>query len=188
MKDFDDNILLAKIKNGDSAAFKHIVGKYESKVATVIRNMLGNTSEVDDVGQEVFIRLYKSLDKYRGEAALGTYITRIAMNLSLNEIKKRKRKRWIPFTRKDSADAWDIEDKSADLSRLDDKDLVQRAILRLKENYRAIIVLRMIEGYSVKETAELLKIPQGTVLSRQSRATEQLKQILENKMSYRHGE
>jgi RNA polymerase sigma-70 factor (ECF subfamily) len=187
LKDLTDSEILAKVKKGDTSAFSIIVQRHEGRVATVIRNMLGNTAEVDDVGQEVFIRLYHSLDKFRGEAKLSTYITRIAVNLSLNEIKRRKRKKWFSFSKENEKD-WEMEDTSSQTNNYENKEVIDKGLQQLKPEHRAVVVLRMIQGYSVKETAEMLGLPMGTVLSRQARGTQRLKDILQTKLSYRHGE
>ena len=91
MEQPSDEVLIGKCKRGDMAAFKMLVVRHEGKVAGVIRSMLGPTPEAEDVGQEVFIRFYDALGKFRGEAQVGTYLIRIAINLSLNELKKKKR-------------------------------------------------------------------------------------------------
>src|SRR5882672_9233088 len=90
-----DEALIARSRNGDMSAFKMLVERYEGKVAGVIKPMLGDVPQAVDVGQEVFIRFYESLDKFKGESSLGTYLIRIAINLSLNEIKKIKRNKMI---------------------------------------------------------------------------------------------
>ena len=87
-----DDQLLEEARKGDNAAFQQIVERYESLVAGTVVGMLGNTQEAEDVAQEVFIRFYKSMQQFRGDSALGTYLTRIAINLSLNALKKQKRK------------------------------------------------------------------------------------------------
>jgi RNA polymerase sigma-70 factor (ECF subfamily) len=83
--------LVIKAKNGDKNAFKQLVKQNEHRVAATVIGMLGHCPEADDVGQEVFIRFHQALDKFRGESSIGTYLTRIAINLSLNELKRRKR-------------------------------------------------------------------------------------------------
>jgi len=70
-------------------------------VAATVIGMLGHCPEAEDIGQETFIRFYKSLDKFRGDASVGTYLTRIAINLSLNEIKRRRRQRKFFFSKSD---------------------------------------------------------------------------------------
>lgn len=159
-------------------AFGQLVTRYEQQVRSTVQGMLGNTVESNDVSQEVFIRFYQALDKYRGEARLGTYLTRIAINLSLNELKRRQKKnRWLTFFQKEDKHL-QLPDESADLSRYDTKDLIYKALQELEPNFRSVIVLRLLEGYSVKETAQLLSIPEGTVASRLTRAQVKLKTIL----------
>ncbi|NIR47450.1 sigma-70 family RNA polymerase sigma factor, partial [candidate division KSB1 bacterium] len=87
-----DRELIDNVRAGDSQAFEQLVKRYESQVAATVIGMLGSCQEADDVGQEVFIRFYKAIHQFREEARLGTYLTRIAINLSLNELKRRKRR------------------------------------------------------------------------------------------------
>ncbi len=138
--------------------------------------MLGQCPEAEDVGQETFIRFYKSMSSFRGESSAATFLTRIAINLSLNEIKRRKR-----ISRFFVKSTDDVKYLFAEMpfENSEMKNLVQRGIQKLEPNFRAVIVLRLIEGYSTKETANILKLPEGTVLSRLARAQKKLKQILE---------
>lgn len=173
-------MLLNEVKSGNKEAFTIIVSRYQQQVARTVIGMLGNTSEADDVGQEVFIRLYKSIDKFRGESALSTYLTRIAINLSLNALKKQKRQRlYSSFTSKNEDDK---RDQLQNLANYDDEheakdtqELVQMALEKLDPKFRSVIILRMLEGFSTKETAETLKLPLGTVLSRLTRAQDKLR-------------
>jgi RNA polymerase sigma-70 factor (ECF subfamily) len=167
----DENLVNAS-RNGDMAAFKVLVERYEGKVAGIIKSMLGGSPEALDTGQEVFIRFYESLDKFRGEAALGTYLIRIAINLSLNEIKKRKRNQAF-FSTEESGLNVNIEPGNTDL-----KEAVHYEINRLESEFKSVVILRMIEGYNTEETAEILNVPMGTVLSRLSRAQKKLKLML----------
>ncbi|MFH2032650.1 MAG: sigma-70 family RNA polymerase sigma factor [Bacteroidota bacterium] len=169
--------LIDSVRNGDTFAFTKIVGRYKSKVATTVFGVLGKTQEAEDVGQEVFIRFFKSINQFRGESQLGTYLTRIAINLSLNELKRRKRSSFFSF------EDWTetkIEEKvhsehSEDLER---KEIVRKAIDQLPDKFKAVLVLRLMDGYSTEETAKILEVPNGTVLSRLSRAQQKLKKIL----------
>ena len=80
--------LVERARAGDDGAFRVLVERYESQVAGTVVGMLGRCPEADDVGQETFIRFYKGLAGYKATASVGTYITRIAINLSLNELKR----------------------------------------------------------------------------------------------------
>jgi RNA polymerase sigma-70 factor (ECF subfamily) len=172
-----DQDLIAAAREGDDGAFEQIVRRYEPVVAATVIGMLGHSAEAEDVGQETFIRLYKSLDQFRGEASLKTYITRIAMNLSLNELKRRKRNRErISGTPVD--EFYDLEAKGESAEQRETRKMVHQAIAQLDEKFKAVVVLRLIDGYSTDETATMLDIPLGTVLSRLARAQEKLKSIM----------
>ncbi len=178
-----DTALIDRARAGDEAAFRGLVERYESQVAATVVGMLGPGDEADDVGQETFVRFYQALSKFRGEAALGTYLTRIAMNLSLNAIKRRQRQRWRFWSRDDEKappePSFDGRDERA---AQECGQAVHAALARLKPDYRAVVVLRTLDGYSTKETAELLEIAEGTVLSRLSRGMKQLETILKNEV------
>ena len=140
--------------------------------------MLGETDLSEDVGQETFIRFYRSIKKYRGDAALGTYLTRIAINLSLNELNKQKRTLSLFFKRDQDEVMFDIPDPNDKFEENEVKEMVNKALQQLDPGFRSVIVLRLLEGYSTKETAEILELPLGTVLSRLARAQKSLAKIL----------
>ncbi len=171
-----DQVLIDRARAGDEGAFRDLVERYESRVAATVIGMLGPGDEAEDVGQETFIRLYRSLERFRGESSLGTYLTRIAINLSLTALKKRKR-RISRFVSQDETER-DLPEASWDprgeLERKDDVLRVREAVARLAPDHRTVVVLRMIDGYSTREAAEILGIPVGTVMSRLARAMERL--------------
>ena len=178
--DESDAELLAQAREGQQAAFKQLVERYESLVAATAIGMLGKGDDAEDVGQETFIKFYRSLGKFRGDAKIGTYLTRIAINLSLDALRRRKRNKlrfWNYEEREVLPDELVVQGEK-EIDARERKELVQRAIQSLDPKHRAVVVMRMMNGYSTKETAELLGIPLGTVLSRLSRAQEKLKQLL----------
>lgn len=136
--------------------------------------MLGHCTEAEDIGQETFIRFYKSLDKFRGDSSIVTYLTRIAINLSINELKRRQHWRQFFFSNPHSR----IENIPDTNEKNEITEIVRLGIQRLKPKFRAVIVLRLINGYSTRETAQILNLPPGTVLSRLARAQIKLKDIL----------
>jgi len=176
MKAATDADLLERSRSGDASAFKQLVVRHEGRVAGVVQSMLGRTPEAEDVGQEVFIRFYQSLDKFKGDAALSTYLIRIAINLSLNEIRRRKRKNAMFGSEEEGRFAAASEDKS------DTKEMVTHELKKLDPDFQSVVTLRLIEGYSTEETSEILGIPLGTVLSRLSRAQKKLKSVLSKYM------
>ena len=167
--------LIKSAASGDQDSFKELVKFLEPAVASTVIGMLGNCQEAADVGQETFIRFYKALKNFRGDSNVKTYVTRIAINLSLNEIKRQQRRRVLfAFDSKMS----DKGSEDANMKKQEIMDTVQYALSHLKPKFRAVVVLRLIDGYSVRETGEILDIPEGTVLSRFSRAQKRLRALL----------
>jgi RNA polymerase sigma-70 factor (ECF subfamily) len=170
--------LIRDAKKGDHGAFEALVKKYEAQVASTVIGMLGPCQAADDVGQEVFIRFYKSINKFREGSTPGTYLTRIAINLSLNELKRRKRRRLF-FSSGYEEDSKELAFEPDDSAlKTEEQRIVHKALQKLDPNFRSVIILRLLQGYSTEETSKLLKIPVGTVLSRLSRAQKKLKEAL----------
>jgi len=177
-KETEENELV-KASLNDKNAFGEIVTRYQKMVARTVKGMLGDSVFAEDIGQEVFINLYYSLPEFRGEAKLSTYIQRIAVNLTLNEIKRRKRF-FSLFSQKANNEMHEVEIGDYDNEkRTEAAEIVNKALLAMDPKFRVIVTMRMLQGYSTKETAEILDLPLGTVLSRLSRAQKQLKSILE---------
>jgi RNA polymerase sigma-70 factor (ECF subfamily) len=175
----EESELVKASLGGDKLAFGEIVRRYQKMVARTVKGMLGDSVFAEDIGQEVFIKLYHSLSEFRGEAKLSTYIQRIAVNLTLNEIKRRKRF-FSMFSQKGNSEMYEFEVADHENEeRREATEIVNKALMRIDPKFRIIVTMRMLQGYSTKETAEILNLPLGTVLSRLSRAQEQLKGILE---------
>ena len=172
-----DMDLLSQSRRGNKRAFGELVNRYQARVASTVIGMLGQGPEADDVGQETFIRFYRALDSFRGDAQIATYLHRIAINLSLNALKKRKRQQ-NRFSRPEKELLESMPERSAPVTQFDDAAVVEKALNQLKPDFRSVVVLRLVEGYSTSETATLLNLPQGTVLSRLARAQRKLRTIL----------
>jgi RNA polymerase sigma-70 factor (ECF subfamily) len=181
--DTSDNELIVAVKNGDKRAFKGLVEKYESQVAATVIGMLGVCPEAEDVGQDAFVRFYNSLSSFRGDASVGTFLTRIAINLSLNEIKRRKKKKGIY---NEGINLEQISDTYTDPERDMNAERIRDAVLLLEPKRREVVVLHLVQGYTTKETAEILRLPLGTVLSRLFRAQKQLRVILDKKQGWHY--
>ena len=171
-----DHQLIGSARAGDERAFRLLVERYEPVVAATVIGMLGPGDDADDVGQETFIRFYRALGDFRGEASVKTYLRRIAVNLSLNALKRRRRFA-LRFLSRDRAPQPLPEppvEGGCEMEAREAQARVRAAIDRLGPKHRPVVVLRMIDGCSTRETAEVLGVPEGTVLSRLSRALEQL--------------
>lgn len=171
-----DRQLILKAKNGCNNSFRELINRYESLVAATVINMLGKCQEAEDVGQETFIRFYKNMHNFRGDSGLGTYLTRIAINLTLNELKKRKRKNSL--FKMENEEIYKVADNKSDWDNKDNQEVVLKALQDIDPDYRQVIVLRMIDGFSIKETADILSISQAAVTSRLFRAQKKLKETL----------
>ncbi len=171
-----ETVLISLAKKGDANAFRQLVEQQEQQVRATIIGMVGNVPEAEEIAQEVFIRFYKALHQFKGTAALSTYLSRIAINLSLNEIKRKQNKRrWLSSSKIEDLSM--KADNSVKPERYDDREAIHQMLNLLEPEFRAVIVLRLIDGYSLMETSEILDIPQGTVASRLSRAQQKLKEI-----------
>ncbi|MCB0569259.1 MAG: sigma-70 family RNA polymerase sigma factor [Phaeodactylibacter sp.] len=171
--------LVERAREGDQAAFRQLVTQHESLVRATVRGMLGDTAEADDAAQETFIRFYQSLPNFRGEAEVSTYLCRIAINLSINELRKRQRRsRWLSVAAREG-EPGDREDTGANPGRQEMREMLIKALQILGPEFRSVVTLRLIDGYSVKETADILSLPEGTVASRLARGQQKLREILE---------
>lgn len=177
-----DTDLVAAARGGSDPAFAELVRRYQGQVERVVIRMVGPGDEAEDVAQETFIRFHGALRTFRGDASVGTYLTRIAMNLSLNALRRR---RWQlrRFVSRDVSDTADtaVYDAGSDDRAIasDQRARIERALGRLSTDQRAVVVCRMLEDCSTRETAELLGIPEGTVMSRLTRALERLRRELQ---------
>jgi RNA polymerase sigma-70 factor (ECF subfamily) len=177
--DKHDTELINATLSGDKYAFTALVQRYEGAVAATVSGMLGRGDDAEEVGQQVFIRFYEALATFRGESSVKTYLTRIAINLSLNELQRRKRNQERNRSLDDDTNTGLYlvsEDSPHDAEY--DHALVEQALKRLSEEMREVVVLRLVSGYSTEETAEILRIPVGTVLSRLSLARKKLREML----------
>ena len=176
----DDRALVAEAQQGDRKAFRALVERHQQSVARTVVSMLGRSSDVDDVVQDVFIKCYQTLGKFRGDASFSTYVKKIAMNKSLDVLRRRKRFLGRFLSRDD--ENLHLLEPSDDIREVHEADerakLVHHAIAQLPPKHRAVVVLRMIEGYSTEETAQMLDLAYGTVLSRLSRAQKKLEDLL----------
>jgi len=173
----EEMIWLKAARQGDPHAFSQIINAYSGKIASTIKGMLGNCAEAEDIGQEVFISFFRSIDRFRGDSSLSTFLTRIAINHSLNEIKRKKR--WLNHNNLSSIE--DLEKYPAPGESPEThqrKEMIRKAITSLPAKFRSVIVLRLIQEHSTEETAAILKLPLGTVQSRLARAQKKLKESL----------
>ncbi len=181
LRNLDDRQLLLRAADGDESAFRALVERHEQAVARVVTAMLGTGDDADDVGQMTFVRLFGAKTAFRGDAQLRTYLTRIAINLSCDVLeRRRKQSRWhrlsgggadeeIQLASPDTTDPVETSERN---------ETVRQAVESLDAKHKAVVVLRILEERSTRDTAELLGVPEGTVMSRLTRALAKLKTAL----------
>jgi len=176
--DARDEELIQRYVGGDSLAFEEIVTRYQRRVYTIALRMCGNPEDANDVTQDVFVSALKALRRFRGDAQLSTWLHRVAVNSSLDHLRRVKRRRDRPGLNDEvdlpSGDAGPDEHAVA-ASRAAE---VQRALLKISEEHRAVLVLHDLQGLDYAEIAETLDIPLGTVKSRIHRARLDIARLL----------
>lgn len=180
--------VVRRVRDGDSDAYRLLVERYQARIHRLVGRLLGpDHGDVDDVVQEVFVKAFFSLRKFREDATFGTWITRIAINRARDELKKQSGKVSLDAEPGEEAvrelrdllsadpprDAAEDEPAESAASRL-----VARTVASLPDRLRVVVTLKDMEGNSYQEVAGILKCSVGTVKSRHARARERLRQML----------
>lgn len=174
--------LIKKVKKGDQQAFAELVDRYKNGVFAICFRMVGNTQEAEDLSQEAFIRAYNHIDQYDHERKFSTWLFRIATNLSIDFLRRRKTSvsldTVVPGTEGLSLntilpDNGELPDEQ--MVRRENEEMVQSEIKKLPEKYRSAVVLKYIEDLSLKEISDIMDIPVGTVKTRIHRGREMLR-------------
>lgn len=184
-----DHELVAAARDGDELAFQEVVRRYRTPITNFVYRMLNDYEMAVDLAQETFVRVYTSIGRYEANYSFSTYIYRIASNLAISELRKRKRRKVVSlfgiFT---GDDGEPVELDPVDGRQLPEEALlederkraVRRAIASLPEKYRTALVLRDIEDHSYEQIAAILELSEGTVKSRINRA----RNLLRDKLGY----
>ncbi len=185
--DDPDGPLMRQAQAGDFAAFEELVGRLQPRVYGLSLRILGETHDAEDVTQQTFLSLIEHLGDFRGETAVAGWVLRIAANHALKLLRKRRGHPTVPLAEADEGYAdlphpqyiapW-RNDAIELASRHETRELIDRALAELDDKYRAVFVLRDVEGFSVKETAELLGLSEANVKVRLLRARLALREKL----------
>jgi RNA polymerase sigma-70 factor (ECF subfamily) len=175
--------LVEQCRRGDAQAFARLVALHEGMVYNLAARLLGDGEEARDLSQEVFLQVYRTLERFEGRSTLKTWIYRIVVNHCRNRQRwwhRRRRAASVPLDALRPADEPRLPDggPQEQLERRERACAVQEALLRLSFDHRAILLLREVEGLSCRQLAEALGIAEGTVKSRLSRARDELRQRL----------
>lgn len=172
----DDFSLIKKFISGDEYSFRQLVNRHKEKVRNLIYLTLGNTDNIDDISQDVFISVYSKLKYFRFESQFSTWLYRITINKCRDHLRKIKvRSIFFPF----SIDEMEMNNMENFKEDFDTKEIVQKAIAKLPKKLSIPLILKDFEGFSYEEIADTLNSQLGTIKSRIFRAREGLKKILE---------
>jgi RNA polymerase sigma-70 factor, ECF subfamily len=180
--DIRDQELVRLARKGDRKAFGDLVLKYQDKIYRLARRMTETDEDAEDVLQEAFVKAYRSLAHFRGASKFSTWLYRITVNLALMKLRKKKLNAVsldVPVMTEDGEVQRDYKsgglDPLANLVERESREILDRAIADLPHSYRAVFVLRHIEGLSTGETARILKLSIPAVKSRLHRTRLELR-------------
>lgn len=184
-----DGELMQRIKEGDMHAFDVLVRRWEHQLFNLIYRIIGDFETSKDIRQEVLLRVYRAAGRYRPQSQFKAWLYRIAINSSINELRKRKRREMLPLTasyqHKDGTQQ-PLESILPDpnpqpdeiVQRNEMAECIQDALSRLPDEQRVVVVLRHYEGMKFQQIASLLDCPLGTIKSRMHHGLEQLRVML----------
>jgi len=186
-----ERLLIARLKERDELAFGEVVHRYGDKVFSLVYRMIGNRAEAEDLAQDVFVTVFKTVDSFRGESKFSTWLLRIATNHCKNRMKYLSRR---PSTSGDVDDADDagasapgrppahghIDAPDVIVEAVELERLMQRAIDALDEDQKLLVVLRDVEELSYDEIGEVTGLAEGTIKSRLHRARMAIKEFLDH--------
>jgi len=175
-----DEVLITLVHQGEHTAFRVLVERYQERIRNLIFSIFHEPGIVDDLSQEVFIKAYEALHQFRFQSSFYTWLYRIAVNKSRDELRKRKVRRW--FSLQSLMESADKELGAKIVAEPQDNELQEllgAALKSLPEKYRIAVVLKDVDGFSYEEIAEIMECEIGTVKSRLSRARAMLRKILE---------
>ena len=173
MTEADDLIVIERCRRGDRRAWEELVEKYHRVVFSVAFRILNDRSEAEEITQAVFVKIVERLDDFDPRYKFFSWLYKISVNTTLNRRREKRGIESIP-------EEFQSHDKSphATCEESDVSEGIQRALLELTEEYRAVVVLKHMQGLSYEEISEILNVPEKTVKSRLFSARSRLRSIL----------
>lgn len=182
-----DDEIVALVRGGETGLYEMLMRRYNQRLFRVIRSVVTDEAEAEDVLQEAWVRGYEHLDQFEGRASFSTWITRIAFHEALSRV--RKRKRWVPLENEEGeviteADGRQKESETpeAQAMRSEMGEMLEAALDSLPETYRTVFMLREVEQLSTSETAECLELSEEAVKTRLHRSRALLRRELESRI------
>ena len=176
-----DELLLCKAQHGDPEAFEQLITPLEQLIWRICWHYTGNRESAEDYGQETMIRIWRSLDSYRGDCALESWVYRIAANCCMDYLRKKKRDKSVsmePMQEQGFDPADPSPGTEEQVVAADEQKRLREAITMLPEDQREALIMTQLEKVPYEEAAKLLGVSEGTIKSRVNRAKARLKEIL----------
>ena len=176
-----DELLLRRARNGDAEAFEALLTPLENRIWRICWHYTGNRESAEDCGQETMIRIWRSLDSYRGDCALESWVYRIAANCCMDYLRKKKRDKSVsmePMQEQGFDPADPSPGTEEQVVAADEQKRLREAITMLPEDQREALIMTQLEKVPYEEAAKLLGVSEGTIKSRVNRAKARLKEIL----------
>jgi len=170
----EEQHLVKQCIKGNSRAQMRLYRKYVKAMYNIIARMVSKPMDAEDVTQDLFVKVFKNLNKFNGQSSLGAWIKRIAINSALNHIRKNKKVQWVDF--EGQAEFYESTNiMSQEKPATWDMKTIHFAIKELPEGCRVVFNLYLLEGYRHKEIAQLLEISESTSKTQYRRAKQLLK-------------
>lgn len=185
-----EKLLIKKSQSGDVDSFEFLLDSYDKKAYNIAYRIMGNEEDAKDMAQEALLRVYRSLKDFKGQSSFSTWLYRIVTNVCLDELRRRKKEKYVSMDSTIYTDNGELhrelcsekETPESIYERVEEGELVRNAIQELSEDYRSVIVLRDIQGFSYEEISNILDCSLGTVKSRINRGRTILKDKLRASM------
>lgn len=174
----DEQHLIRQSRNGDQGSFRVLVERHMRQVYNIAYSFVSDHHAAEEIAQEAFVRAHRSLPGFRGESEFGTWIYRIATNLSLNRLKS-ERNRQRREVRGTDMEATAVSPETVGEDRFDLADHVERALHELPTLQRAVVILRHVDGLTTRQVSSILSCSEGTVKTHLFRGLRKLRQKLE---------
>lgn len=181
----DEELIIEFQKNGDEKAFEILIQRFKNPLTNYVFRFLGDYDSCVDVVQETFIKVYRYKDNYNSVAKFSTWVYTIAGNLAKTEYKRKQRRNLFSISNYgDENKTFEIPDESFRPDVTVDSnmksEIIQNALLKVRDSYREAVILRDIQGLSYEEIAEIIGIEVGTVKSRINRGRAELQKFLKD--------
>jgi RNA polymerase sigma-70 factor (ECF subfamily) len=179
LRRMNDEELITAFQSGDHDVYRFLVERYQERIRNLLFSIFHDRNFIDDLAQEVFIKAYQALPNFRFEASFYTWLYRIAVNKSRDELRKKKLRRFFSFQNLDEGIEQDLQGLlSVQPENRDTQELIGLGLQVLSEKFRTAIILKDIDGLSYEEIADIMQCKIGTVKSRISRARAMLRKAL----------